>query len=64
MRIAGVILIVLGGLSTLGAILNAAQGKEAGGAGLGFVVLGFYLISRSNKKKEEEKKKKQWEEKE
>lgn len=61
MKIAGIILLVLGGLSTLGAIIGAAQGHSTSFAGLTFVVLGAFLLSRANKKKKEEEKKKQWE---
>lgn len=60
MKITGIILLVIGGLSTLGAIIGAAQGHSTSFAGLAFVVLGAFLISRANKKKEEEEKKKKW----
>ena len=50
MKIAGIILLVLGILSTLGAIIG----------GLTFVVLGAFLLNRANKKKEEEEKKRKW----
>lgn len=61
MKTTGIVLAVIGGLSTLGAIIGAANGHQTSFAGLTFVVLGAFLISRSNKKKEEEEKKKQWE---
>lgn len=61
MKIAGIVLVVLGLLSTLGAIMAAANGHRASFAGLGFVVLGAFLISRADKKKEEEENKKKWE---
>lgn len=60
MKVAGIILLVLGGLSTLGAIIGAAQGHSTSFAGLTFVVLGAFLLSRANKKKEEEEKKRKW----
>ncbi len=60
MKIAGIILLVLGILSTLGAIVGAANGHSTSFGGLAFVVLGAFLISRANKKKEEEEKKRQW----
>jgi len=61
MKIAGIILLVLGILSTLGAIIGASQGHKTSFAGIAFIVLGAFLMSRANKKKEEEEKKKQWE---
>ncbi len=60
MKTAGIILLVIGLLSTLGALVGAAQGHSTSFAGLAFVVLGAFLISRGNKKKEEEKKKQEW----
>jgi len=61
MKTAGIILLVLGILSTLGSLIATTQGHNASFAGLAFVILGAFLISRGNKKKEEEEKKKQWE---
>jgi uncharacterized membrane protein HdeD (DUF308 family) len=61
MKTAGIILLVLGILSTLGALIASTQGHNASFGGLAFVILGAFLISRANKKKEEEEKKKQWE---
>ena len=61
MKVAGIILLVFGGLSVLGALLATAGGRPTSFAGLAFVVLGAFLISRANSKKEEEEKKKQWE---
>jgi len=61
MKTTGIVLAVIGGLSTLGAIIGAVNGHQTNFAGLTFVVLGAFLISRANKKKEEEEKKKQWE---
>ena len=60
MRTAGIIVLVIGILSTLGAIIGAAHGKPTSFVGISFVVLGAFLISRANKKKEEEEKKNQW----
>lgn len=60
MRIAGIILLVLGIVSTLGAIIGAANGHSTSFGGLAFVVLGAFLISRANKKKEKEEKKRKW----
>ncbi len=60
MKTAGIILLVIGGLSVLGAIVGAAQGHSTSFGGLVFVVLGAFLLSRSNNKKEEEEKKRKW----
>lgn len=60
MKTAGIILLVIGVLSTLGALIGAANGHNTSFGGLAFVVLGAFLISRGNKKKEEEKKKQEW----
>ncbi len=61
MKIAGIILIILGALSTITAIVGASQGHNVSFIGLGFIVLGAFLLSRANKKKEELEKKKKWE---
>jgi hypothetical protein len=60
MKIAGIILLVLGIMSTLGAIIGTANGQSISFGGIGFIVLGAFLISRANKKNEDEKKKKEW----
>ena len=60
MKIAGIIILVIGILSTLGGIIQTINGRP-NFAGLIWVVLGAFLLSRANKKKEEEDKKKQWE---
>jgi len=60
MKTAGIILLVIGLLSTLGALIGAASGHSTSFGGLAFVVLGAFLISRGNKKNEEEKKKQEW----
>ena len=60
MKIAGIILLVLGIMSTLGAIIGTANGQSISFGGIGFIVLGAFLISRPNKKNEDEKKKKEW----
>lgn len=62
MKTTGIILLVLGALSTLGGILGTIAGREPNLAGLTIVVIGGYLIYRANQKKEEAEKKKQWEE--
>lgn len=61
MKTTGIVLLVIGLLSTLGAVIAAVNGHQTSFAGLTFVVLGAFLISRANNKKEEEEKKKQWE---
>lgn len=61
MKTTGIVLLIIGLLSTLGAIMGAVAGHQTSFAGLTFVVLGAFLISRANSKKEEEEKKKQWE---
>lgn len=60
MKVAGIILLVLGILSTLGAIIGTVNGHSTSFGGIAFVVLGAFLISRANKKKEEAEKKKEW----
>nr|MBC7613262.1 hypothetical protein [Pseudopedobacter sp.] len=62
MKTTGIVILVLGCLSTLGGIIGTIGGREPNFAGVTFIVLGAFLISRGNKKKEEEQKKKQWEE--
>ena len=62
MKTTGIILLVIGVLSTLGGILGTISGREPNLAGLTFVVLGGYLIYRANQKKADAEEKKQWEE--
>ena len=62
MKIAGIILLVLGILSTLGALIGAANGNSTSFGGLAFIVLGAFLLSRANKKKEGEENKRKWSE--
>lgn len=61
MKTTGIVLLVIGLLSTLGGIMGAMAGGPPNFAGLTFVVLGAFLMSRANKKKEEADKKKEWE---
>ncbi|MHA8056791.1 hypothetical protein VR611_12635 [Aquirufa nivalisilvae] len=61
MKTAGVILFVLGCLSTLGGIMAAIGGHRPNFTGVAIVVLGAFLISRANKKKAEAEQKKKWE---
>lgn len=61
MKTTGIVFLVIGLLSTLGAIVGAVQGHQTSFAGLTFVVLGAFLISRANNKKAEAEKKKVWE---
>ena len=53
MKVAGIVLIVWGGLAVLAAILQVMRGFEANFAGLSLIVLGTFLISRAKKKQEE-----------
>jgi uncharacterized membrane protein YbaN (DUF454 family) len=62
MKTTGIILLVIGCLSTLGGIIGTIGGREPNFAGLTFVVIGGFLMYRANQKKEEAEKKKQWEE--
>jgi len=62
MKTTGIILIVIGALSTIGGILGTISGREPNLAGLTFVVLGAYLVHRANQKKEDAESKKRWEE--
>jgi len=61
MKTTGIVILVIGCLSTLGGIMGTIGGRQPNFAGVTFIVLGAFLISRANKKKEEENKKKQWE---
>ena len=61
MKTTGIILLVIGALSTLGGILGTISGREPNLAGLTFVVIGGFLIYRANQKKADAEKKKQWE---
>ena len=58
MKVAGIVLIVWGGLAVLAAILQVMRGFEANFAGLSLIVLGTFLISRVYKKKRNKKKRK------
>lgn len=65
MKTVGIILIVIGAISLLGAMVGMSNGQDVSaegmGGGIGLIVLGAFLSSRTNKKREEEEKKKQWE---
>lgn len=61
MKTTGIVILVIGIISSLGGFIATVSGREPNFAGLTFVVLGAFLISRANKKKEEKEKKKQWE---
>lgn len=61
MKTTGIVILVIGCISTLGGIIGTIAGRQPNLAGLTFIVLGAFLISRANKKKEEVDKKKQWE---
>ena len=57
MKITGIIILSFGILSTLGAIVATINGHGTNFSGIGFIVLGAYLLSRAKKKEEERKKK-------
>lgn len=61
MKTWGIILIVLGCISLLGAIAAAANGRSGNaGGGIAFIVLGAYLIHRAKQKKKEQEKRDEW----
>ena len=60
MKTWGIILIVFGSLSLLGAILETASGRSASGGGLAFIVLGIYLIHRGKQKEQEKSDRDKW----
>lgn len=62
MRTVGIILIVLGSISTLGALVAASKGYRASFAGISLIVLGAFLVSRAEKRKENEARKRKWSE--
>ena len=53
MKTTGIVLIILGVLSTIGSINFAANGRPSSQAGLVFIALGAFLIFKANKKKDE-----------
>lgn len=61
MKTTGIVILVIGCLSTLGGIIGTIAGHQPNFAGVTFIVIGAFLISRANKKKEEAEKKRQWE---
>ncbi len=60
MKTWGIILVVFGALSLLGAIMAAANGRSANGGGLAFIVLGIYLIHRGKQKEKEKADRDKW----
>lgn len=61
MKIAGIVLIVLGALALLGSLLNAAtSGNDVRLTGLPFLILGFFLINRAKTKEAEGKERAKW----
>ena len=52
MKTTGIVLVVLGLLSTIVAIIGASNGHRTSFGGITFVILGAFLISRAEKKKE------------
>lgn len=61
MKTTGIVFIVIGSLSTLGAIMGTMYGSTTSFGGVVFIVLGAFLVSRANKKKEERENKEKWE---
>lgn len=53
MRTWGIIFVVFGSLSLLGALLAAINGAAGSGGGIVFIVLGAYLIHRAKQKEDE-----------
>lgn len=53
MKTWGIVLIVFGSLSLLGALLAAANGAAGSAGGIAFIVLGAYLIHRAKQKEDE-----------
>jgi len=60
MKTTGIVILVIGCISTLGGLIQTIALNRPNFAGVTFIVLGAFLISRANKKKEAEMKKKQW----
>lgn len=65
MKIIGIILIIIGAINVItgfaGLSSNYAEKAASSiGFGIGFVVLGAYLINRAKKKKEEKEEKEKW----
>lgn len=60
MKTTGIVILVIGCISTLGGLIQTIALNRPNFAGVGFIVLGAYLISRANKRKEADMKKKQW----
>ena len=61
MKTTGIVLLVIGILSTIGALMAASSGHRTSFGGVTLAVIGAFLISRANTKKEEEDKKQKWE---
>jgi predicted membrane protein len=61
MKVIGIILIVFGAFFFLATLIVTALGYASISFGLGFIVLGAYLIVRENNKQKEKLEKEQWE---
>lgn len=66
MKITGIILIIIGAINVITGFAGlssdyAEQASSSLGFGIGFIVLGAYLINRAQKKKEEKQRKDKWE---
>ena len=60
MKATGLAMVILGVMSTIGAVIGASQGYDTSFGGLAFVVLGAFLIHRAGKKEAEQQQKDKW----
>lgn len=63
MKVAGIILVIIGGLNFIINLSAIANGYDRGGQfgfAIGLLVLGIFLIDRGNKKKKENQEKEKW----
>lgn len=67
MKIAGIILIVLGSLNFIGSLMGLSANPELADRlgrqvimAIGFIGLGIYLISRANDKQKKQEEKEKW----
>lgn len=60
MKTTGIVLLILGCLSTLGGILGTMAGRQPNFSGVTFIVLGAFILSQAKKRNEEDEKRKHW----
>lgn len=67
MKIAGIILVVLGSLNFIGSLIGISSNPELADRlgrslfmAIGFLGLGIYLINRANNKKKEQEEREKW----